>query len=330
MNADQMLDYALDQFDDPARCEVERSMAVDPATADRVERLTRAVRLLLDDGDDDAYAPPPDLARRTIARVAETRERRRRRTILDFVPASRSFRWGDVAVAASIFFAALLTLIPPASRARERMAQAGCTYNLQQLGRALWLYGNKHHHYPTAPDQVPDVESGSHLAMLNEDGLLPDDLAILDCPSSGHRGKHAPVPGFQELIELRAANRGQYNAALHTDYAYNISLKHCAAGVDEIQARHGIVPLMSDQPDHDGALTIRPGNSPNHSGRGQNVLYSDLHVGFHPTRRLGPDDPDMFLNRAGQLSPGDDETDAVLTPSLVPFRGQARVIPVSR
>ena len=322
MNPDEMLDYALGQLDGPACDEVQRALAVDPAAAGRMDRLSRSVRMLLDDGG-EILAPPPGLAERTIALVEESRDRKR--TILDFVPVKVPFRWGDVAVATSIFVAALLTLIPPAARARERMAQAGCAYNLRQLGRALWLYGSRHHHYPAAPEQVPDVEAGTHLVMLNDDGLLPD-LGILDCPCNGTCRKHPPVPHFQDVAGLRQANPDLYTATLHSDYAYNISLRH---GFEEIQSRLGIVPLMSDEPEHDGGVNIHPGNSANHGGRGQNVLYSDLHVGFHPTRKLGPDDPDMFLNRAGLLKPGDDETDAVLSPSLVPFNG-AHVIPVSR
>lgn len=326
MNPDEMLDYALGQLDAPAREAFQRAMADDPVAAERAERLTRAVWSLVDDEDDEAYAPPPGLAERTIAFVGEPRARRR--TILDFVPASVPFRWGDVAVAASIFFAALLTLVPPASRARDRMAQLGCTYNLQQLGISLWNYGSKHHHYPSAVDPGPDAHVGSYLACLSEDGLLPD-LKVLDCPCNSHDHQHPPVPRLRELAGLRERDPELYSQTIRSDYAYNISLRHCGGGVEDIMARHGTVPLLADRPALDVDALVQPGNSPNHHGLGQNVLYSDLHVGFHPTRRLGPDDPDMFLNRAGRLEPGDDETDAVLTHSLIPFRG-ARVVPVGR
>lgn len=325
MNSDEMLDYALGQLDAPSRRAVEEASAADPALTDRLERLTRAVRFLVDDEDDETYAPPPGLSQRTLAFVDESRQRRR--SVLDFVPVSVPFRWGDVAVAASIFLAALLTLVPPASRARDRMAQLGCTYNLQQLGISLWNYGIRHHHYPNAVDPGPDAHTGSYLACLSEDGLLPD-LKVLNCPSNGPGPAHPPVPRLVDLDGLRRRDPALYHRTINSDYAYNISLQHCAGGVEEITARHGIVPLLSDRPELDGGAAIRPGNSPNHHGRGQNVLYSDLHVGFHHTRRLGPDDPDMFLNRAGRLQPGLDESDAVLTHGLIPFGG-VRVVPVS-
>jgi hypothetical protein len=326
MNADQMLDYTLGQLDGPARDAFERELGADPVAADRADRVARAVHRLVDDDlDNDAYAPPSGLARSTIAFVAANRNGRR--SILEFVPAAVPFRWCDVAVAAGIFIAGLLTLLPPASRARERMAQAGCTYNLQQLGRALWQYGSLHRHYPRAPEQAPNSHSGTYLVMLREDGLI-SDLGILDCPCNGRCRNHPPVPDLRELLRLQRTNPRLYNETLHSDYAYNISVGRHSAGIERIEADHGIVPLLSDQPDHDG-FGIRPGNSPNHGGRGQNVLYSDLHVGWHPTRRISPHDADMYLNRAGQLSPGDDESDAVLSPSLVPFNGCGNVIPVS-
>ena len=70
------------------------------------------------------------------------------------------------------------------------------------------------------------------------------------------------------------------------------------------------------------AQRILDGNSPNHSGRGQNVLFSDLHVGWHSTRRLGPHDADMFLNDERRPGPGVRLMDAALLPGLFPFAGR--------
>src|SRR5947207_3115330 len=79
-----------------------------PAAARSVDRLGRALHALLDDGE--SFEPPAGLARRTTRLVAESA--RRRRTILDFVPVVVPFRPADIAVAAGIFLAGLLTLLP--------------------------------------------------------------------------------------------------------------------------------------------------------------------------------------------------------------------------
>ena len=70
MNANDLLDYALGQLDGSAREHVERELAADPAATQAAERLTRAIHRLLDDGE--MFAPPPGLAGRTVAFVAET------------------------------------------------------------------------------------------------------------------------------------------------------------------------------------------------------------------------------------------------------------------
>ena len=73
MNADQMIDYVLGQLDGPDRERMEQTMNGDPRIASRVDGLGRTLSLLLDDGF--APEPPPALARRTLALVAQSRSR---------------------------------------------------------------------------------------------------------------------------------------------------------------------------------------------------------------------------------------------------------------
>jgi hypothetical protein len=109
------------------------------------------------------------------------------------------------------------------------------------------------------------------------------------------------------------------------DYAYNVGYRHNSGNVEPIAAVHSArIPLLADQPAYQQLRLIRPGNSPNHGGRGQNVLYSDLHVGWHNTRRLSPRDPDMFLNSRSEPAPGLDPEDAALLPGGFPFLGWGR------
>src|SRR5262249_7135562 len=115
MNAQEMLDLALGQLDGPRRVEVERELAADPRQAQTFERLSRALGRLLE--DDRSIEAPPDLATRTLAFVSENR--RRRRSILDFVPVTVPFRWADAAVAACILVAGMLTLLPAIHRSRD-------------------------------------------------------------------------------------------------------------------------------------------------------------------------------------------------------------------
>ena len=140
MNADQMIDYVLGQLDGPDRERMEQTMNGDPRIASRVDGLGRTLPLLLDDGF--APKPPPALARRTLTLVAQSRSRPRSRSILDYIPVRVPFRWADLAVAASIFIAGILTLVPAIQRSRERMNEAGCLFNLQQLGHSFAQYAS--------------------------------------------------------------------------------------------------------------------------------------------------------------------------------------------
>jgi len=325
MNPNEMLDYVFGQLDGPDREQAEREFAADPEAARKVELLSRSVRTLLDDGV--TYQPPAGLARRTSQFVAE--HGRRRRTILDFVPVIVPFRPADVAVAAGILIAGLLTLLPAVQRSRDRMDVAGCTYNLQQLGRALGQYGSLHHHYPFGPEHDTNAPTGSFVSLLNDSGLLTEaDLCSLDCPCAGvrHARTRRGLPDFRSVCRLAASDPQKAREVIGTDYAYNVGHVQPNSGrVVPVSARYSAqIPLLADQPPHENFRTVRPGNSPNHHGRGQNVLYTDLHVGWHNTRRLGPKDPDMFLNDFNELAPGIDLEDNALLPSMVPFLGWSR------
>jgi hypothetical protein len=316
MNAQDLIDLAFRQGNDLSR----EQAAHDPLLAGRLERLERAIERLVDDGE--PIAPSAGLAERTVALVLEQRQRRARRMILDFVPVKVPFRWADVAVAAGILLAGLVTLLPAVHRSRQRMDQAGCGFNLQQLGLGLAQYADVHHYYPYAAADCPASHAGTFPAMLKDAGLL-HDTATLDCPCNGKAPTKGPLPGHQALADLRWKDPEQYQKQLCWDYAYNVGYQHAPGRPGPITGRHSsTVAILADQPSHEDATSILEGNSPNHQGRGQNVLFADLHIRWHNTRRLGPGDPDMFLNKERRPAPGLDVNDTVLLPGPFPFGGQ--------
>lgn len=318
MNAQEMLDYTLGQLEGPAREHADLELSNDPRLAATVDRLGRAVHQLLDDGG-EAIEPPAGLARRTVASVVE---HGRRRSILDFVPASVPFRWADVAVAAGIFVASLLTLVPALQRSRDRMNQAGCAFNLQQLGISLAQYAVLHGHYPYAPPDQPNAATGTFAVTLRDSGML-HDMSMLDCPCNGKSPHHqaAPMPNLGSLTMLKSKAPESYRKALGWDYAYNVGYRRASgqAGPVPVGLRSRL-PLLADQPRHDHDQILE-GNSPNHDLRGQNVLFTDGHVSWHNTRRVSPLDSDLFLNDNQHPAPGVNDHDAVLAPSLFPFTG---------
>ncbi|MHC5538465.1 hypothetical protein ACYOEI_09570 [Singulisphaera rosea] len=313
MNSSDMIDYAFGQLDGAAGERAEREIADDPVLAESLDRLGRALHRLLDDGD--SFDPPAGLASRTIAFVSENR---RRRSILDFVPTKIPFRWADVAVAAGILLASLLTLIPAMRRSKDKMDQAGCAFNLQQLGVSLAQYAAQHGHFPYAPPGYPNAPSGTFAATLHDSNLL-HDLSALHCPCNGPHDKTATLPKLGKLAELRSASSDRLRKLLCWDYAYHAGYRHESGKVGAVPAvLTSRVPLVADQPPHDASLILE-GNSPNHGRRGQNVLFSDGHSSWYDSRRVSPDDLDVFLNARNQAGPGVNIQDAALVPSLCPF-----------
>lgn len=320
MNADDLLDFTFDQLEPARRREFEKTSRTDPEFAAGAQRARRIIDRLLDDGL--MTEPPPGLALRTIAFVAQRRVRGR--SILDYIPSRVPFRWADFAVAASIFIAAALTLTPALHRARERMNQAGCVANLQRIGQSLALYATAHSSYPTPPTHRDDVESGLYAVLLHDAGVLPD-LSVLSCPSNGAGRRHSigeVQPSFEQLAELRKTDPARYQQMVSWDYGYNVGYRRPSGQTGPLDARPAsVIPVVADQPPRDAHLGVIDHNSPNHRGAGQNVLYSDGGVRWHPTRRISPEDLDLFLNNDQKPEPGVNERDSVIFRNETPFRG---------
>jgi hypothetical protein len=295
MKPEVLLDYALGQLEGPESEAVEAALACDPDLASRADRLALGLHRLLDDGEE--FEPPVGLVDRTVSFVAD---RTAKRAILDFVPARVPFRWTDFAVAASILMAGVLTLLPAVSATREKMNQMGCGFNLQQLGKSLANYANRHNHYPDVCSKGTDAHVG-HYAIALKDEYLLHDLRSLHCPCKGK------CPEFV----------GTKPDPMHIDYAYNVGYFSHQSGQPEPAKLPlpGAIPLLADQPPHHEG-TILEGNSPNHGKRGQNVLFSDLHVQWFASRRISPLDRDLFLNDRDRPEPGLGQHDAALIPAV--------------
>jgi hypothetical protein len=317
MNAEEMIESAFSRTESPR---LERAFGSDSGQAARAEVLRQSIHQLLDDGD--WIEQPSGLATRTLAFVA--RNRHRALQLHDYIPVRVPFRWADFAVAATIFIAGILTLLPAIQRSRERMNQAGCVFNLQQLGNSLAQYASLHQFLPYPPPHRSDTHAGMFAVILHDAGML-NDLTLLDCPCNG------PCPhvqqalaGFEQVDRIRRTDPATYGRMLCWDYSYNVGYRHGATGRPGpvAFALSASVPLIADSPDHDNFVKIRSGNSPNHGRRGQNVLFGDFSVRWLSTRRANPTDPDIFLNNDQEPRPGVDEQDSVLLPSKSPFHGR--------
>jgi prepilin-type processing-associated H-X9-DG protein len=141
-----------------------------------------------------------------------------------------------------------------------------------------------------------------------EAGTLPRD-ANVGCPGSS-TPRTCPLT-LQRLEQLDAETFKRQAEELICCYAYSL-------GYQDEAGYHGprldpdlpasMLPVMGDTPPRDPAA----GNTRNHGGAGQNVLFLDGHVRFCPTRTVGVNGDDIYLNRAGRQAAGLDVSDTVL------------------
>jgi hypothetical protein len=316
MNADEMLDYVLGQIEPGRLSDTERELVDHPALSARVTALRDALQNRLADNGDD-LKPPAGLRSRTLALVAESK-RPKRRTFQDLVPSRVPFRLADFGVAAGIFVASLLTLLPQVQRTRLTANTASCAANLQQLGMALTRYAMQYDSYPYAPSDCSAPFAGTFALQLNDADLLPHSR-LLDCPCNGDNQIPAELPSHPQLCSIKSPRSAR---CLHSmDYGYSLGVNHNGRIGPPPVHENDLIPILADRPPYLDSVQILSGNSPVHYGRGQNVLFTGGHVKWLHDRRSGPD-RDIFLNAHNQPAPGVNSQDAVLGPGIARFDGK--------
>ncbi len=315
MNAPDMIDFALGQLEGDDASQASLEVQSDPALAERIDRLGLGIRRMLDDDPNDTN-PPKGLAERTIAFVETSI--RERASIIEFVPRRPRVRREDFAVAATIFLASLLALAPAILRGRERWGRAACTNNLHKVGMRLNQYAAMNQSYPfvSTDDDLPHV--GAFVCKLSEAGLPlePMDLA---CPCSGSDcGKAASLPHRSAICDAMKRSHDEGSKMLKNDFAFHVGYRRGLNGDPGPVPAHPqhATPILADQPTYSPDGDILPGNSPNHAGRGQNVLFADGHVAWHDNRWVSPDDNDLYLNNENRPAYGTGPADSVLMPSV--------------
>lgn len=308
--SDRLVAYVLGQLEESDQALVEAEMESNPRARRQVELLRQAISPL---AADPPSPPPPGLVIRTITRVAEHLCQPKELPVAPALktPAAvvnRSW-WGraDVLMAACLLIAVLGLGIFGIYRLRapdSASTRLECANNLRQLYSALNAYHDQQKTYPNvAAEAAPRNVAGMVIPLLCDAGVLPKE-ASLSCPGTGRHEicnltldqlRKAPADEFSnqhadKLIPCYAYGLGYYDE----DQKYHPPAKP----QDSLASQQ--YPLLADQPNPNNPLI---GNSQNHGGAGQNVLFADGSVRFLSHRNLGEDN-DIFTNRKGQLAAG--------------------------
>lgn len=178
-------------------------------------------------------------------------------------------------------------------RTRDSAHRTECMSNLKNIGLALIMYSDENDDaFPTDTVGVPNP------AMMSLNLLYPEYISnkkIFNCHSDKNSGTNAV-----SIVAGVAFTLGQCS------YGYDRTHLHIA---DEVS-----VAIASDRPPNNPVANPTD-NSPNHEGKGQNVVYADGHAEFVETPTAGWTFPGgardhIFLNAAltGTNSAGGTDT----------------------
>lgn len=255
------------------------------SSAGRAEKMAALLGLLDRDAPDEPDAADlDDLTARTLAAVAEDRQRQRfARQVHVFAEPRQTtgVAWRQVMTAAAVFLIGFSLLLPVIDRSRDDAQRRACASGLAGMGGAFGRYAADHdgqlpRRGETAPDaawwrvgQDPGQSNSAHLFILvRQRYVTPDQLA---CSAN----EHAPAAGA-----LTDRHHDFRNYA-EVSYSYQNQFR-----LQPISLDGGAIALLADK---NPLFEINDGfsqrsdvavNTPSvvHGSRGQNVLLNDGHV----------------------------------------------------
>jgi hypothetical protein len=308
-----LLAYLLQGLDPDEERAVEAHLEEDPAARKELQKWRRLLDPL---NHVPPVEPPATLYMNTLRAVAGQMVQTRGPVF----PArdesgdggGRWWRRADVLVAAAAILVLALLLPPVLVYVRARQEIMACQQNLERLHRSYKQYWEQNNNVlPNLGDlEEPRIRfAGMHPVLLREKKCWNDEINLV-CPGVG-KGDIRPLRDRSEAMELLSQGEPNWPAQVGGQYAYPLGFfqedRLCALTRDLGDE----TPYLSDRsPIHAGKS-----NSPNHGGKGQNVLFMGGHVRWMTARIVGDDD--IFLNADGKLEASRSVKDIVLGGSEV-------------
>jgi prepilin-type processing-associated H-X9-DG protein len=305
---DNFVGYLLGSLDDAGMHQVEAALPGSPESQRKLAVLKMALRPLAADRDD--LGPPEGLAQRTLAKIADRAgwdlPRAPRDSEMPTSPRSGWWRRADVLVVATLLVLALGATSPLLYRWNRQRGTLECQENLRQFFVGLTTYRDQRGAYPDITRESPRNVAGLVVPVLADAGVLPASFSVR-CPEVGPHLRCA-----LSLAQVQNMSEDEFQTQapnLSLGYAFALGYRDPAGSYHgPWQLPASTWPILADRPPSDGT----PGNSPNHGGTGQNVLFLDGHFRFVPQRTVGDPDDDIFRNYEQRVAAGIGANDIVL------------------
>jgi prepilin-type processing-associated H-X9-DG protein len=309
---ENLVGYLLKSLDPDEQHAVEGHLETHSETRSKLEALERALAPLASDSEEPA--PPPGLALAALARIAEHKCRPlpaaprppRSQLVPGGWPRIRSV---DVLAAAALLVIVGGMVLPVLLWARQGNERIACQENLRTVWGALANYSQQSPDgaFPMVQASGPRSAAGTFVPILRDAGSL-NNAFLVSCPA-----RHTePAPASLTVADLQAAyarDNEQFSRMAREaagGYAYSLGYRDGPTLVGLRATDPGTLPIVADAADG--------GNSLNHGGSGQNVLYIDGHVLWCIQRTVGVDRDDIYVNKQNVLSAGQSRADSVLGP----------------
>lgn len=234
----------------------------------------------------------------------------------------RGVTFTDLIIVLVVVALLMPVVVRTASRSRSGSERVRCGSNLRQIGQAFLLYANENHgDYPrtiyqpgAAPTQYTGVYAPNPFA---PGGPMPNDVTAplyllvrtqdltsdaFVCPSTAakpwnYAGKtalaHSNFPS-ERYLSYSMANpypdgvtvmtRAPFNTAMDPTYAVAADMNPGTTG-----GYDATLPTATSPP-----RDMQRGNTRNHQGAGQNVLYADGHVEFQQNAFVGHNGDNIY------------------------------------
>jgi hypothetical protein len=272
--------------------------------------------------------PPAGLAERTLARINSlrktealvAREELHRRTF--FRPTFSLREIGAVAAAAIVLAA---VFVPSVYNARQQAAADLCASHQAQIGAGASMYANANNGFLpcTGAPQGRWLPAEGQKATSNSIGPFKLVIAgyvppaMFQCPAAGG----GSAAGFAVQAGMNDFPAGKFitYSYQHTLGTNGLSLSNpaLAKATKDMAIMADETPLFAGGRFHPERLNTP--RSLNHGGRGQNVLYLDMHVQWAGSPNVGVDGDHIYLVKGITNYRGDEApagpTDSFLLPS---------------